>query len=187
MAGWVPMPPMQSVRSRHAMIAVGSNHSRFSTKESTGVHTTEGLQDWLPQLVTGADSRSRVHQNAAPGAKNVSRYPSQDLNATGGGGHTAELVEQEPELAAEAVERHARSTIGEQHETNRAMIQQLQQEVLQHRGRGSGSGRGRGRGRGRDRGRGRSRWIRNDAGQEGRWLHVAGVDDLVVAAAAAGL
>ena len=157
MAGWVPMPPMRSVRCRHAVVAVGPHGVVDISHEHD-----ELLQVWAPQLMNRADS-----------GRQIAAYMS-------GTGYTAET---QPELEVEQAERHARIKRAAERKTERARVQLLQSQVLQHGVPGGEiqalaqlgeSGRGRRRGRG-----GRGNRVRN--------MYVAGVDDLAVAAAAAGL
>ena len=100
-------------------------------------------------------------------------------------GYTADSAQQQAELVAEAAERHGRRKLAAKREAEQARLQQLQEEVLQQASPAPPT-QVHGRGRGRARGRGR-RARRSEGNQGGRRLHVAGVDDLAVAAAAAGL
>lgn len=115
------------------------------------------LQDWAPRLMTRAIHSSQVDACASEA------------------GYTAET---KAELQVEQAERHARIKRAAKRKTERMRVQQLQSQVLQHGLHGGEIRGGSGRGRRRERGS-RGNRVRN--------MHVAGVDDLVVAAAAAGL
>ena len=211
-AGWVSMPNMRSFRCRHVMIPIvpplsdyygSSNGSGSSVGGQQQLNGT--LEDWVltrrPADGYGTTDGDITGDNADAAAQLTDAdfaIEGGDSDAGGFGGKN-EYEDEDVELAVEEAEREARRSAAAERAAERTMIQQMQEHVLQQGaaaaggagGRGGGHGRGgRGRGRsgGRARGGGRGRGRGGGGGGwRGQQRHVAGVDDLAVAAAAAGL